>query len=188
MKLRLIIALLGLLLPAAALAAGAGTGGSGATEGQGAVSLSAQVTNIYNFALLLGGLLAFGAIVYGAARYTLSAGSPSAQSDARDQITQALIGLTLLLGAYIVLNTINPSLTSFTLPALKEIKPPPDTSLRQPCPTCNADQVCIYQGNIPSCVSKNQPPTSDCDPLDPATCPAGQVCSLNMQTGQASCK
>ena len=59
---------------------------------------------------------------------SLSAGSPSGQSDARDQITQALLGLTLLLGAYIVLNTVNPSLTSFNLPQLKEIEVPANTS------------------------------------------------------------
>ncbi len=73
------------------------------------------VANFYQFALLLGGLLAFGAIVYGGMTYTLSAGNPEKQSDAKSRITQALLGLTLLLGAYIVLNFLNPKLTNLQI-------------------------------------------------------------------------
>ncbi len=73
------------------------------------------VANFYQFALLLGGLLAFGAIVYGGITYTLSAGNPEKQSDAKSRITQALLGLFLLLGAYIVLNLLNPKLTNLQL-------------------------------------------------------------------------
>ncbi len=73
------------------------------------------VANFYQFALLLGGLLAFGAIVYGGITYTLSAGNPEKQSDAKSRITQALLGLTLLLGAYIVLNFLNPKLTNLQI-------------------------------------------------------------------------
>ncbi len=86
------------------------------------VDIPTLVSNVYNFAFLIGGLLAFGAVVYGAARYTFSAGNPGGQSDARDQITQAMLGLLLLLGAYVVLNTINPNLVSFQLPTLEKIQ------------------------------------------------------------------
>ena len=57
------------------------------------------------------GLFAFGGIVYGALKYILSAGNVGSQQDAKDQITQAVLGLVLLLGAFIILYTINPSLT-----------------------------------------------------------------------------
>jgi len=74
------------------------------------------IGNFYEFALLAGGIIALIAIIYGAIKYATSGGNSSKQSDARDQITQALIGLLLLLGAYIILNTINPSLTAPSLP------------------------------------------------------------------------
>lgn len=69
------------------------------------------VANLYNFGLAIAGVLAFGAIVYGAIKYTVSSGNPSQQSDAKEWITQALWGLLLLAGAYLILNTINPRIT-----------------------------------------------------------------------------
>ncbi len=95
----------------------------GPTAGTSILNLPQMVSNIYNLAYLIGGLLAFGAVVYGAVRYTFSGGNPSAQSDARDQLTQAAFGLLLLLGSYVVLNTISPNLTSFNFPSLKKVAP-----------------------------------------------------------------
>ncbi len=70
------------------------------------------IVDIYNVALSLGGFLAFGAVVYGAILYSTSAGNPSGQSEAKEWITQALVGLTLLFGAFLVLQTVNPKLTT----------------------------------------------------------------------------
>lgn len=78
-----------------------------------------MIVNFYKFALMAGGVLAFGAIVYGGIKYALAAGNPSTQSDAKSGITQALLGLALLVGAYIILNTINPNLVNLSLPTLK---------------------------------------------------------------------
>ena len=96
------------------------------------------VNNVYNFAFLVGGLLAFGAVVYGALRYTFSGGNESAQSDARDQITQAMLGLLLLLGAYLVLNTLSLNLTSLRLPTLKQVEGPGSSEIgpAAACTTC----------------------------------------------------
>ncbi|MBM3256879.1 MAG: hypothetical protein FJY98_00915 [Candidatus Liptonbacteria bacterium] len=66
--------------------------------------------NAYQFALLLGGLLAFGAIVYGSILYILGAANPEKKSEGKDRITQALLGLVLLLGAGIILNLVNPQI------------------------------------------------------------------------------
>lgn len=90
----------------------------------------AIVANAYYLALALGGLLAFGSIVYAGIKWTASRGNASVISDAQDQITQAVIGLLILLGTYIILNTINPTLTLLNIPQLSEIKsevvaPPP---------------------------------------------------------------
>lgn len=68
------------------------------------------VAGIYKFALATSGILAFGAIVFGAIRYTVAAGNPGGQKEGKEWITQALIGLVLLAGAYLILNLLNPQI------------------------------------------------------------------------------
>jgi Type IV secretion system pilin len=79
------------------------------------------VANFYQFALMIGGVLAFGVVVYGGVKYMMSAGNPSGQSDAKEWIWGALLGLLLLAGAYLILNTINPALVHLQLPTLAPI-------------------------------------------------------------------
>ncbi len=76
------------------------------------------VANFYSFALLLSGILAFGVIVWGGVKYATGRGNPSSESEAKSWITGALLGLLLLAGAYIVLQTVNPDIVSLKLPAL----------------------------------------------------------------------
>lgn len=66
--------------------------------------------NILNWAIGVGSLIALGVIVYGGILYTSSAGRPSMQEDAKDWIKAAIYGLLLLIGAYLILNIINPAL------------------------------------------------------------------------------
>ncbi len=82
------------------------------------------IAESYKYSLILVGLLAFAVIVWAGLRYAMAAGNPSTQSDARDQILQALLGLLLLLGATIVLYTINPNIISKEgeLPALPTLE------------------------------------------------------------------
>ena len=79
------------------------------------------VINFYWFALLISGILAFGAIVWGGVKYTIAAGNPSAQSEGKDWIMGALLGLLLLAGSYLVLNTINPALTKCEIQGLSRL-------------------------------------------------------------------
>lgn len=148
--------------------------------------------NLYEFSLMIGGLIAFGAIVYGGIRYATSAGNPSGQSDARDQITQALLGLFLLVGAYLVLNFINPNLVNLSLPGLDDIEVPQSIRRSNSCvPPCGAGSVCLITNNQPTCTAVPAPPPADCDPLQsyPANrCPANaRSCTLNIQTGRTRC-
>ena len=84
-------------------------------------SPGAFVANFYQFALLIGGILAFGAIVFGGIKYVASAGNPSAQSDGKEWIWGALIGLLLLAGAYLILKVINPQLLNLNPATLNGI-------------------------------------------------------------------
>ncbi len=79
------------------------------------------VANFYSFALLIGGVLAFGAIVWGGVQYALSAGNPSGQSEGKEWIVGALLGLLLLSTAYLILNVINPNLVKLTIPTLSPL-------------------------------------------------------------------
>jgi hypothetical protein len=82
------------------------------------VSPAAYIARFYQFALGIAGLLAFVMIIVGAIQYIVSAGSPAAQKDARDRIFQAFWGVALLLGAWLILHTIDPKLVNLTDPNL----------------------------------------------------------------------
>ncbi len=74
------------------------------------------LNSFYQIALTISGLLALLMIVAGGVKYTISAGSADQQSDAKDMIISALYGVALLLGSYLILNTINPKITTLALP------------------------------------------------------------------------
>lgn len=77
---------------------------------------AAYIARLYQFALVAAVMLSLGMIIFGGLQYILSRGKPAAQSDANDRIIQALWGLVLLLGAFLILNTIDPELTNLKLP------------------------------------------------------------------------
>ncbi len=79
------------------------------------------VNGFYLFALMIGGVLAFGAVVYGGILYAASAGNPGRQSEGKEWIKSAIYGLLLLAGAYLILYTINPNLVNLNLPTLQQI-------------------------------------------------------------------
>ena len=83
-------------------------------------NLPQYISTIFEFGLGIAGLLALGLIIFGAIQYTTSAGNVARQQDAKDRITSAIYGLVLLLGAFLILNVINPKLTQLEL---EEIKP-----------------------------------------------------------------
>lgn len=79
------------------------------------------VMNFYSLALMLAGILAFGAIVYGGVKYAVSRGNPSGESEGKSWITNALLGLLLLAGAYVVLRTVNPQIVTLNIPGLPQL-------------------------------------------------------------------
>ncbi|MEZ4156623.1 MAG: pilin [Candidatus Paceibacterota bacterium] len=81
-----------------------GTGGS-VNAHQG---LGNYINIIYRWAIGIGALLALAIIVFAGVRYVASAGKPAVQADAKGWIFDAIIGLVLLIGAAVLLYTINP--------------------------------------------------------------------------------
>ncbi len=123
------------------------------------------ITNFYSFALMMAGILAFGAIVWGGIKYATGRGNPSAESDGKSWITNALLGLLLLAGAYIILRTINPQLVALRLAGLPQVEPAATT-----------DGTGGDRGNLP--------PPSLCGVVG---CTAGQVCQANAVNSAMIC-
>lgn len=94
------------------------------SQGTGGAGFIGWIQNFYQFSLIAGVFLAVGVITWAGLKYALAAGNPSGQSDARDQILQALLGLILLFGAYLILFTINPNLINLRLETLSSVSVP----------------------------------------------------------------
>jgi len=91
--------------------------GSGVTPPQSTQTyLPRYIRYIYHFSIIMGGLIAFLAVIYGGFRFLTSAGNPSATKDAREQILAGFLGLIIIFGSFIILNEINPDLTSMKAP------------------------------------------------------------------------
>ena len=86
------------------------------------IPIAEHVASFYQWALGISGLLALGILVYAGLAYTASGGNASRQGDAKQWIWNALIGLALLFGSYLILNTINPDLTKFQNIDLSQIE------------------------------------------------------------------
>src|SRR3990167_659695 len=74
------------------------------------------IGKFYTYALAVVGVAALGAIIYGGILHTVSSGNASQQTEARAWIWGAVMGVMLLLGAYLLLNTLNPELVKLKDP------------------------------------------------------------------------
>lgn len=79
-------------------------------------SLPEYVKYLFNFSLGIVGLVVFIALIYAGFRYLASAGNPATQKDARDGISAAVLGLTILLFSYLILVKINPEMIFLSIP------------------------------------------------------------------------
>lgn len=77
-------------------------------------NLTTYLPGIFKLAIGIAGVLAVIMIVIGGVQY-LSTDAISGKSDGKEKITNALIGLLLAIGAFVILNTINPGTLSLTL-------------------------------------------------------------------------
>jgi hypothetical protein len=80
--------------------------------------LPIYIKYIYNFAVWVIGLIIFGVIVYNGFLYMISAGNANKMAEAKSGILSGFLGALILLGAVIIFNTINPTLTLVNLQEL----------------------------------------------------------------------
>ncbi len=72
--------------------------------------LSDYLRTIFVFAISISGLIVFGVIVFSGVQVITQAQNPAALGEAKNRILEALIGLVVLLGSYLLLTTLNPRL------------------------------------------------------------------------------
>lgn len=87
------------------------------------IPIAGQIADFYIWALGIGALIALLVLIYGGIVYTTSAGNESRISEAKEWVFGAVIGLFILFGSYLILNTINPELTKLTSITLEKNKP-----------------------------------------------------------------
>ncbi|HPC30889.1 MAG TPA: pilin [Candidatus Paceibacterota bacterium] len=100
-----------------------------------AMSLSDLVARIIQAAFSISGILAFVMIIVGGIQYMISGGDTKKQKSAQETITNAVIGLILLFGFWLILYTINPDILR-----RPEIGISPPTSI-SPQPSNLAEEV-----------------------------------------------
>ncbi|MFA5355210.1 MAG: pilin [Candidatus Paceibacterota bacterium] len=76
-------------------------------------SLPELIQYIYEWGISLGGLAVFVSLIVAGIQYISSFGDPVSMKNAMERIRSAFIGLVVLLSSWLVLNTINPDLTTF---------------------------------------------------------------------------
>lgn len=79
------------------------------------------VVYVFNFLIIISGLIAFGSLVLAGFRYLAASGNTEEIKKAQEQIKSAAGGIFLLLCSYIVLNIINPQLLTVSLKPLSPI-------------------------------------------------------------------
>ena len=145
-----------LLVPASVFAGG-GQGfvpivGIPGLDNQG--DFNGYINALYTLAISLAALIAVIKIVIAGAKYMLS-DIVSSKSAAKDDIRNAVIGLLIIIGAVVILNTINSDLTNSTINAepvtLNDIPLPRAPEIGQALADCQNDADCT----VSTCSSLN---------------------------------
>lgn len=77
------------------------------------------IVRIYSYFVGITGVVAGIMIIWAGVKWLTSGGIPDRISDAKKKIGNALIGMVLVLGSYVILQTINPALVNLRLPPVK---------------------------------------------------------------------
>lgn len=92
----------------------------GGIKKDSSVNLSGYLETVFAFGISLAGILAVAVIVVGGIQYITAYGNTGMVTNAKNRITQALLGLLLAIGAWLILYTINPDLAKgkLTIPPI----------------------------------------------------------------------
>jgi len=105
------------------------------------------VSAFYIFFAGVAGMLAVVMLMWGGYHYITSAGNSQRMAQGKEIISNAIIGLVLLLTSYLLLNLINPNLVRLTLPSVAVVSP--DASQRYYCEsTVNGKEAASQQNAL----------------------------------------
>ncbi len=121
--------------------------------------ISDYIKALYLFGLAIVGVIAMLFVIIGGIRYMTAAGNESTITEAKGQITAAILGLVLLLTSWLILNTINPELVSLKNLTVSSV----NTIASQTRWVCSGSE----------CIKITD------DSGDPNECQAGQLCFHN---------
>ena len=137
------------------------------------------INYIFVFGLAIVGLAIIGSLVYAGFEWMSGAENSSKIQSAKDRILGSVIGLIILLGSYVFLNTINPQLVSLKNPKImikiegkwKDFyKPSGDAGTRLVGEACSGGEECATGKCNSICLNKDSKPfgetcklSSDCD-------------------------
>lgn len=101
---------------------------------------------LYEWGIALGGLAVFISLLIAGVQYLTSLGDPTSMKEAMSRIQSAALGLVLLLSSWLILNTINPDLVSFTTEPLNLSNINPETiDVKMPSiETKPCEQIIVY--------------------------------------------
>lgn len=83
------------------------------------IGIENYIKRLYIYLISIAGITAGIMIVWAGVKWLTSAGSPDRISDAKKKIGNSLIGLVLIMGSYVILQTVNPALVELRLPSVK---------------------------------------------------------------------
>ncbi len=89
----------------------------GGVDLTGESTLLEFIDYVFRWGILLGGLAAFVILILAGFQYLTSVGDPVKMQEARNRIRDAILGLILLLSTFLILNTLNPELTTLVMPS-----------------------------------------------------------------------
>jgi hypothetical protein len=102
----------------------------------------------FNLAVAIGALIAVVMVIMAGIEWVTSSGNPSKVESAKGKITNTLLGVAILMGCYLILNTISPELTTIKISDLNcehgivlSVKQSSDEKIKQKCIDSNRSDI-----------------------------------------------
>ena len=152
----------------------------------GTVNLSMYLVGIYNFLLSIVGIVAVMMLIIGGMRYITAAGNQAAAGDAKDIISNAIIGLLLALLSWVFIATINPDVLYIKKPVLTDYNvynPKCTVSLATDDPCLCIDKSVIPLGTYTTC-NKACKEEGKCTSQESVSCTADKVNNIGDVTSK----
>lgn len=145
---------------------------------QPSAGLAQYVRYLFMLGLGLGGVLAFASIVIAGIQMIMAGGNVGTVEDARSRLSQAILGLMLLLFSYLILRTINPQLTNLREPSFLPVVLPDETKTSSTQPLPPPERWDTVQGGATLVIPSSLTTVPDNLKTSDACSSAGGVCLI----------